>query len=93
MEPGSGLAVPEPENHGILTTFALKQSADAGGKKISCSSSVAARTTQSFSMKVKKGALVKGKWRVTKWVGTLKVSAKKKAYGSYTAALTGTLKK
>ena len=67
--------------------------ARAGGKKISCSSSVAARTTQSFSMKVKKGALVKGKWRVTKWVGTLKVSAKKKACGSYTAALTGTLKK
>lgn len=67
--------------------------AQAGGKKISCRSSVAARTTQTFSMNVKQGALVKGKWRVTKWVGTLKVSAKKKACGSYTAALTGTLKK
>jgi hypothetical protein len=65
------------------------------GKKVSCSSSAAATTTQTFSMKVKKGALVKGKWRVTEWVGTLNVSAKKTGCGSgsYTSALIGTLKK
>ncbi|MHB8060532.1 MAG: hypothetical protein ACYDHO_06840, partial [Gaiellaceae bacterium] len=62
------------------------------GKKVSCSAASTA-TTETFSMNVKKSAWVKGKWRVTKWVGTLKVNAKKKACGSYTAALTGTLKK
>ena len=50
-------------------------------------------------MNVKKSGWIKGKWRVTKWVGTLKVASAKKnasacgAAGSYTAALTGTLKK
>lgn len=68
------------------------------GKKVSCSSSAATPTTETFSMKVKKSGWVKGKWRVTRWDGTLKVkSAKKNASrcgaGSYTASLTGTLKK
>ena len=68
------------------------------GKKVSCSNSVKTSTTERFSMKVKKSGWVKGKWRVTKWVGTLRVaSAKKNASkcgaGSYTASLTGTLKK
>jgi hypothetical protein len=55
-----------------------------------------APTTEKFSMKVQKSGWVKGKWRVTKWAGTLKVSTKnasKCGAGSYTAALTGTLKK
>jgi len=68
------------------------------GKKVSCSNSVKTSTTERFSMKVKKSGWVKGKWRVTKWVGTLRVaSAKKNASkcgaGSYTASLTGTPKK
>jgi hypothetical protein len=70
--------------------------ARAGGKKVSCSSSATTPTTEKFSMKVKQGAWVKGKWRVTKWVGTLKVASAKKngcGAGSYTAALTGKLKK
>jgi hypothetical protein len=67
-------------------------------KKLSCSSA-SAPMTESFSMNVKNGGWVKGKWRVTKWEGTLKVtSAAKNASafggaGSYTAALTGTLKR
>lgn len=44
----------------------------AGGKKVSCSSPATTPTTQTFSIKVKKGAWIKGKWRVAKWVGTLK---------------------
>lgn len=69
------------------------------GKKVSCRNSATTPTTQTFSMNVKKSGWIKGKWRVTKWVGTLKVASAKKnasacgAAGSYTAALTGTLKK
>ncbi|MGA9762039.1 MAG: hypothetical protein WBQ14_06430 [Gaiellaceae bacterium] len=66
------------------------------GKKISCSSA-STRTTEKFSMNVKKSGWVKGKWRVTKWVGTLQVASArdvpKCGAGSYTASLTGTLKK
>ena len=64
-----------------------------GGQTVSCSNSAAATTT-SFNMKVKKSGWVKNKWRVTKWVGSLKVSsAKASKCGGYTAALTGTLKR
>jgi hypothetical protein len=64
-----------------------------GGQTVSCSNSAAATTT-SFNMKVKKSGWVESKWRVTKWVGTLKVSsAKASKCGGYTAALTGTLKR
>jgi len=66
------------------------------GTKVACNSS-ATPTTETFSMSVKKSGWVKGKWRVTKWVGTLKVSAGKSGSncgaGPYAAALTGTLKK
>lgn len=68
----------------------------SSGRKISCNSA-STRTTEKFSMNVKKSGWVKGKWRVTKWVGTLKVASAKDVpecgAGSYTASLTGTLKK
>jgi len=68
------------------------------GKKVSCSSSAATPTTETFGMNVQKSGWIKGKWRVTKWVGTLKVATAAKAAsacgaGSYTASLTGTLQK
>jgi hypothetical protein len=67
------------------------------GRKHACTRSANARQTERITMKVKKSRWVKGKWRVTKWVGTLKV----KSLGSgssacgrafYTAKLTATLK-
>ncbi len=68
------------------------------GKTVSCSSSANTPTTETFSMRVQKSGWVKGKWRVTKWAGTLKVASAKKSAskcgaGSYTASLIGTLKK
>jgi hypothetical protein len=69
------------------------------GKKYACNGSATASGTEKFSMNVRKSGWVKGKWRVTKWVGTLKVVSASNnvpqcgGRSSYTAALTGTLKK
>jgi hypothetical protein len=68
----------------------------SSGGKISCNSA-STRTSEKFSMNVKKSGWVKGKWRATKWVGILKVASAKDVpecgAGSYNASLTGTLKK
>ena len=70
-----------------------------GGKKYACNGSAIASGTEKFSMKVKKSGWVKGKWRVIKWVGTLKVVSANNnvpqcgGASSYAASLTGTLKK
>jgi hypothetical protein len=69
------------------------------GKKYACNGSAIASGTEKFSMKVKKSGWVKGKWRVIKWVGTLKVVSANNnvpqcgGASSYAASLTGTLKK
>ncbi|MGC9974764.1 MAG: hypothetical protein ABSC36_05180, partial [Gaiellaceae bacterium] len=68
------------------------------GTKYACAGSYSARGTEKFSMKVKKSRWVKGKWRVTKWAGTLKVVSHSQipqcgGTSSYTASLTGTLKR
>ena len=68
------------------------------GTKYACAGSNNARGTEKFSMKVQKSGWVKGKWRVTKWAGTLRVASHSQrpqcgGTSSYTASLTGTLRK
>lgn len=68
------------------------------GRKYACNGSTTASGTERFSMNVKNSGWVKGKWRVTKWVGTLNVVSGDNnvpecdGASSYTASLTGTLR-
>jgi hypothetical protein len=65
------------------------------GRKFACEAGSSARGTQKVQIRLKRGVWVKGKWRVAKWVGTVRVVSPNnhnpqcggKAY--YTASLTG----
>lgn len=43
------------------------------GRKFACEAGMSAKGTQKLQLRVKKGAWVKGKWRVAKWTGTVNV--------------------
>lgn len=68
------------------------------GRRYDCNASRSARGTEKIRLQIKKGAWVKGTWRVIKWVGTVRVVSpnnRVRACGgaaSYTATLNGTLK-
>jgi hypothetical protein len=71
--------------------------AKAGGK-FDCQTGRSARGTESYQLKVQKSRWIKGRWRVTNWVGTVRVVSPNNGVpecggtASYTASLTGTLK-
>ena len=68
------------------------------GRKFDCQAGFSARGSESYQLRVQKSRWIKGKWRVAKWAGTVRVVSPDNhvpecgGAASYTASLTGTLK-
>ncbi len=65
------------------------------GRKFACEAGLSAKGTQKVQLRAKKGAWVKGKWRVAKWTGSVSVVSPANGVAqcggaaSYSASLTG----